>query len=135
MITRDELLQQSQSDYMNRVQLDFFRDLLLESKAEISQNIEETKAELGELQHNNDELDRATMEEETMVKLRIIERETRLLHKIEASLKRIALGEYGYCEVTGEPIGIPRLLARPTATVCAEEKTRQEVIEKYYRSE
>ena len=120
---------------MNAAQLDFFRKLLADNKKELQDKIDHVRSDLGEMQHNNDELDRASMEEETMLKLRIIERETKLIHKIDQSLKRIESGEYGYCEATGEPIGIPRLLARPTATLCAEEKNRQEVMEKYYRSD
>ena len=134
-MTKEELLSQSQGEYMNAAQLDFFRNLLADNKKELQDKIDHVRSDLGEMQHNNDELDRASMEEETMLKLRIIERETKLIHKIDQSLKRIESGEYGYCEATGEPIGIPRLLARPTATLCAEEKNRQEVMEKYYRSD
>ena len=134
-MTKEEILSQSQGEYMNAAQLDFFRKLLADNKKELQDKIDHVRSDLGEMQHNNDELDRASMEEETMLKLRIIERETKLIHKIDQSLKRIESGEYGYCEATGEPIGIPRLLARPTATLCAEEKNRQEVMEKYYRSD
>ena len=134
-MTKEEILSQSQGEYMNAAQLDFFRNLLADNKKELQDKIDHVRSDLGEMQHNNDELDRASMEEETMLKLRIIERETKLIHKIDQSLKRIESGEYGYCEATGEPIGIPRLLARPTATLCAEEKNRQEVMEKYYRSD
>ena len=134
-MTKEEILSQSQGEYMNAAQLDFFRKLLTDNKKELQDKIDHVRSDLGEMQHNNDELDRASMEEETMLKLRIIERETKLIHKIDQSLKRIESGEYGYCEATGEPIGIPRLLARPTATLCAEEKNRQEVMEKYYRSD
>ena len=134
-MTKEEILSQSQGEYMNAAQLDFFRKLLADNKKELQDKIDHVRSDLGEMQHNNDELDRASMEEETMLKLRIIERETKLIHKIDQSLLRIESGEYGYCEATGEPIGIPRLLARPTATLCAEEKNRQEVMEKYYRSD
>ena len=132
-MTKEELLQQSQGDYMGLKQLEFFRKLLEGNKQDLQSKIDGVRADLSEMQRNNDELDRATVEEETMLKLRIIERETKLIYKIDQSLKRIETGEYGYCEATGEPIGIPRLLARPTATLCAEEKNRQEVMEKYYR--
>ncbi len=132
-MTKEELLQQSQGDYMGPKQLEFFRKLLEGNKQDLQNKIDGVRADLSEMQRNNDELDRATVEEETMLKLRIIERETKLIYKIDQSLKRIETGEYGYCEATGEPIGIPRLLARPTATLCAEEKNRQEVMEKYYR--
>ena len=134
-MTREQLLQQSQGEYMSEQQLQFFRELLSNNKADLARKLELVRSDLSELQHNNDELDRATVEEETMLKLRIIERETKLIHKIEQSLQRIESGEYGYCEATGEPIGIPRLLARPTASLCAEEKNRQEMLEKYYRND
>jgi len=67
------------------------------------------------------------------LKLRILDRESKLLPKIDEALKRIDDGSYGYCVNTGEPIGIERLLVRPTALFCAEEKNRQEKIEKAYR--
>ena len=132
-MTQEQILQQSQAEYMNAQQLVFFRELLEKNSKELQEKIDFVRKDLSDLQHNNDELDRATVEEETMLKLRIIERETKLVHKIKEALKRIDSKEYGYCEVTGEPIGIPRLLARPTASLCAEEKNRQEVLEKYYR--
>ena len=133
MLSREELLKQSAKSYMNSAQLEFFRALLSENKQTLISNLELVKHELGKLQHNNDELDRATVEEETMVRLRIIERESQLIRKIDEAVQRIDQGEYGYCAVTGEPIGIQRLLARPTATLCTEEKTRQETLERYYR--
>ena len=81
----------------------------------------------------NDEADRASYEEESRLALRIVDRERRLLPKIEAAMKRIANSDYGYCLESGEPIGIPRLLARPTAELCAEVKTLNEQKELNFR--
>ena len=80
-----------------------------------------------------DPADRATAEEEHWLDLRLRERESLLLRKIDEALKRIVDREYGYCEKTGDPIGIPRLLARPTATVCVDIKGQDERVEAQYR--
>ena len=77
--------------------------------------------------------DRASSEEQSSVALRIVDREQKLLPKIQQSLERIRLGEYGYCMESGEPIGIARLLARPTAEYCTEVKTLKEMKEHQYR--
>ena len=79
-----------------------------------------------------DPSDRATLEEEYTLELRTRDRERKLLKKIEKSLKMIDDGTYGYCEETGEPIGIPRLLARPTATLSLEAQERRERVQKLY---
>jgi len=79
-----------------------------------------------------DPADRATIEEEHALELRTRDRERKLLKKIQQSLARIESGEYGYCEETGEPIGIPRLLARPTATLSLEAQQRRELRQKLY---
>jgi DnaK suppressor protein len=79
-----------------------------------------------------DPADRATIEEEHALELRTRDRERKLLKKIKQSLDRIDAGEYGYCEETGDPIGIPRLLARPTATLSLEAQQRRELRQKLY---
>ncbi|MCH2099583.1 MAG: TraR/DksA C4-type zinc finger protein, partial [Pseudomonadales bacterium] len=88
---------------------------------------------LAEHERETDELDRALSEEENRLRLRIADRESKLLPKIDEALERITLGDYGYCEETGEPIGVERLLLRPTATLCAEAKARQERMERNFR--
>ncbi|MDX1610670.1 MAG: RNA polymerase-binding protein DksA [Halofilum sp. (in: g-proteobacteria)] len=132
-MTEEELLAAPEKDYMNEDQLEFFRQRLLQARAEIEQDIERARNELSSGTNEADELDRATAEEERWLSLRISEREGKLLRKIDEALQRIEDGEYGYCEDTGEPIGIPRLLARPTATLSAEAKTRREQLEKTHR--
>ena len=118
---------------MNEEQLEFFRERLLAQRAEIENDIARARSELSAAENEPDELDRATAEEERWLSLRISEREGKLLRKIDEALQRIDEGEYGYCEDTGDPIGIARLLARPTATLSAEAKTRREQLEKTHR--
>ena len=79
-----------------------------------------------------DPADRATIEEEHALELRTRDRERKLLKKVQAALKRIEDGEYGYCEETGDPIGVARLLARPTATLSLEAQQRRELKQKLY---
>jgi DnaK suppressor protein len=132
-MTRDEILQAPADDYMNEAQLAFFRKLLEDLRIETMERIEAAKQQLANPPEMNDEADRAAYEEESRLALRIVDRERRLLPKIEAAIKRISNGDYGYCRESGEPIGIPRLLARPTAELCAEVKTLNERKELNYR--
>ncbi len=81
---------------------------------------------------SSDANDRASSEEQSNLALRIVDREQKLLPKIRQSLERIRLGDYGYCQESGEPIGIPRLLARPTAEYCAEVKALKEIKEHHF---
>lgn len=133
MLTEEELRAAPEDDYMNEEQLEFFRQLLLAQRAEIEADIDRARSELSSAENEPDELDRASAEEERWLSLRISEREGKLLRKIDQALGRIDEGSYGYCEDTGDPIGIPRLLARPTATLSAEAKTRREQLEKTQR--
>ncbi|WP_070989282.1 RNA polymerase-binding protein DksA [Halofilum ochraceum] len=133
--TEEELLNSSEEEYMDERQLEYFRRVLLAQRAEIEADIERARGELSTGENEPDELDRASAEEERWLSLRISEREGKLLKKIDETLQRIDEGEYGYCEDTGEPIGIPRLLARPTATLSAEAKTRREQLEKTHRQQ
>jgi len=119
--------------YMNEEQLEFFKVKLVEMRKDIVAHTTAIMSELSEQEHEFDELDIATHQEENRMRLRLLDRERKLLPKIEKSLNMIEDTTYGYCAETGEPIGIPRLLIRPTATLCAEEKNRQEHIEKGYR--
>lgn len=132
-ITKDELLQASADDYMNEAQLDYFRRVLEKLRIETMSSIEDAKQQLACPPEMNDEADRASYEEESRLALRIVDRERRLLPKIDAAMKRISSGDYGYCLESGEPIGIARLLLRPTAELCAEVKILNERREQNYR--
>ncbi|MBR4939479.1 MAG: RNA polymerase-binding protein DksA, partial [Burkholderiaceae bacterium] len=79
-----------------------------------------------------DPADRATIEEEHALELRTRDRERKLLKKVQAAIQRIDSGDYGWCEETGEPIGVARLLARPTATLCLDAQLRREIRQKMY---
>ena len=135
MLTEEELLAAPEEEYMNEEQVEFFRHLLTEMAEDIRQQIETSRKELQTMQYEADELDKAALEEERRLQLRFLDRQSKLLPKIGEALKRLETGEFGYCEVTGEPIGVRRLLARPTATLCAEEKMRQERKEQNYRDD
>ncbi|HZP11814.1 MAG TPA: RNA polymerase-binding protein DksA [Nevskiaceae bacterium] len=121
------------SEYMNDVQLEFFRRRLIQMREEVLARELDVKERLHQREVFADPADRASAEEEHWLDLRLRERESLLLRKIDEALRRIKDKEYGYCEVTGEPIGIPRLLARPTATVCVDVKGHNEQIESQFR--
>lgn len=131
-LTEAELLKMPESDYMNQAQLEFFRERLLTMERDIRTNADETTEHLRETVIVPDPADRATIEEEHALELRTRDRERKLLKKIKQSLDRIEAGEYGWCEETGDPIGIPRLLARPTATLSLEAQQRRELRQKLY---
>jgi DnaK suppressor protein len=130
--TEAELLKMPESDYMNDAQLGFFRARLQQMERELLQNADETTEHLRETVIVPDPADRATIEEEHALELRTRDRERKLIKKVQQSLARIESGDYGYCEETGEPIGIPRLLARPTATLSLEAQQRRELRQKLY---
>ena len=127
-----ELLKMADSDYMNEQQLGFFKHRLQQMERELLQNAGETTEHLRETVIVPDPADRATIEEEHALELRTRDRERKLLKKVQQALARIDSGDYGYCEETGEPIGIPRLLARPTATLSLEAQQRREMKQKMY---
>lgn len=133
-LTEQQLLNAAEDDYMSAAQLEFFKQKLLTMRTETEQHLTELRGELFNISNREpDEVDLATVEEERRMALRMLDRETKLVAKINASLKNIADGSYGYCEETGKPIGIARLLARPTATLSTEAKMDQEKIERIYR--
>ncbi len=127
-----ELLKMADSDYMNEQQLAFFKHRLQQMERELLQNADETTEHLRETVIVPDPADRATIEEEHALELRTRDRERKLLKKVQQALTRIESGDYGYCEETGDPIGIPRLLARPTATLSLEAQQRREMKQKMY---
>jgi DnaK suppressor protein len=132
-LSESEIRKMPESAYMNDTQLEFFRGRLLQMRSEVVDREVDVKERLHQRESFADPADRATAEEEHWLDLRLRERESLLLRKIDDALRRIRDREYGYCEVTGEQIGIPRLLARPTATVCVDVKGQNEQIESQFR--
>jgi len=132
ILTEEDLVKAPEKDYMNEAQLGFFRQRLTELRDQLLQNADDTGEHLRENEITTDPSDRATLEEEYTLELRTRDRERKLLKKVEKSIKLIDDGSYGYCEETGEPIGIPRLLARPTATLSLEAQERRERVQKLY---
>lgn len=127
----DILRNHEKEEYMSEAQREFFKNRLEHDKSDLVKRIETVKHEITQLQSNeSDDNDNATSEEIVNRNLSLVQRQTRLLHKIENALDRISTGEYGYCEATGEPIGIPRLLARPSSSLSIEAKEQKEMIEK-----
>ena len=132
-LTDDELLAMPESEYMNDKQLEFFRMKLQALKDDLLSNAGETTEHLREdTSIVPDPADRATIEEEHALELRTRDRERKLLKKISQSLARIDSGEYGFCDETGEPIGLGRLIARPTATLSLEAQQRRELKQKMF---
>lgn len=131
-MTEEELLQDSPDNYMDAAQLAFFRQRLLDMKTELLANANATSQHLQEQEATPDPADRATLEEEYALELRTRDRERKLLIKIDSTIRRIDGGDYGYCEDTGEPIGLRRLLARPTATLSVEAQERRERLKKQF---
>ena len=131
-LTEEEILKAPEKDYMNEAQLAFFKKKLLELRDQLLQNADDTGEHLRENEITTDPSDRATLEEEYTLELRTRDRERKLLKKVEKSLRLIDDGSYGWCEETGEPIGVPRLIARPTATLSLEAQERRERVQKLY---
>ena len=129
--------QPSESEkYMNAKQLEYFRQKLLAWREELLAESQETINNLKEENWREPDLsDRASLETEAGVELRTRNRYLKLLVKIDAALKRIEDGTYGYCEETGDPIGLKRLEARPIATMTIEAQERHERMEKQYIDE
>ena len=121
-------------EYMSQEQLEHFRDILLNWKSQLIEEAGKTVHHMQEEAANfADPSDRATQEEEFGLELRTRDRERKLLRKINAALSRIEDGSYGYCEDTGEEIGVRRLEARPVATLCLEAQQRREMAKGHYR--
>jgi DnaK suppressor protein len=136
-IILDENYKPSDSEpFMNPRQIEYFRGKLLAWKEDI---IKESKETITHLQDENhilpDVADRASSETDRSLELRTRDRQRKLISKIESALKRIQDGSYGYCEETGDPIGLKRLDARPTATLSIEAQERHEKRERVYRDE
>lgn len=123
-------------EYMCEMQLEYFKRKLLDWRAEL---MKESEATLQDLKENNmqeaDENDRASSETDQFMELRTRDRMRKLIKKINQALDRIENGTYGYCEETGEPIGLARLEARPVTTLCIEAQERHERKEKTFAEE
>lgn len=119
-------------EYMCAEQLAFFREILEAEKRSLLDNARQTLASIQHTETDPDPNDRASSEEKYLLEFRVRDRERKLLKKIDESLARIESKEYGWCQETGEPIGIPRLLARPTASLCLEAQERRELKHRQY---
>lgn len=126
ILTEQELLMMPKETYMNQAQLQFFEQQLIEQKRATMLEIDEAKKILSSPPTSNDEVDHAHYAEESALVIRMLDRKRRLLPKIDKALTKIRLGNFGYCEETGEPIGLKRLLIRPTAEFCIDAKELRE---------
>ena len=132
-LTDQDVQAMPDSEYMSDLQLAYFRRKLSQLKADMLANAGETTEHLREdTVVVPDPADRATIEEEHALELRTRDRERKLLKKIEQAIVRIDSGDYGYCEETGEPIGVGRLMARPTASLSLEAQQRRELKQKMF---
>lgn len=133
-ITKNDILNWNgpDEDYMNPQHLEFFKNLLLNIQEEIINNANSTTDNLQKQEFTSDPADRATLEEEHTLELKARDRERKLLAKVQYSLSQIDEGTYGYCLDTGDPIGLARLLIRPTATLSVDAQERREQIKKQF---
>ena len=132
-LTEPEMLAMPDAEYMNDKQIDYFRFKLQSLKDDLLSNAGQTTEHLREdTSIVPDPADRATIEEEHALELRTRDRERKLLKKISQSMVRLDSGEYGFCDETGEPIGLGRLMARPTATLSLEAQQRRELKQKMF---
>ncbi|ODT62336.1 MAG: RNA polymerase-binding protein DksA [Phenylobacterium sp. SCN 69-14] len=123
-------------EFMNERQLEYFKQKLLNWKEDILRESRETLAHLQtETENHPDLADRATSETDRALELRTRDRQRKLISKIDEALRRIEDGSYGYCEDTGEPIGVARLEARPIATLSLEAQERHERRERVHRDD
>ena len=129
----DRYKPKSREKYMSKKQLNHFKNILLIWKSQLEQEAGKTVNHMqNESINYADPNDRASQESDFGLELRTRDRERKLLKKIQQSLNRIENGRYGYCEETGEKIGLKRLEARPVATLCLEAQERREITEKQY---
>jgi DnaK suppressor protein len=133
LLNQQQLLAMPESDYMNPAQRAFFRQRLQDEQQKLLQHIEALKRDIDGGEVSGDEADKAAREEDLRLLFRQLDRESRLLPKISEALTRLHNGEYGYCRESGEPIGLARLLLRPTAELSIEAKTAQEMREPHLR--
>ncbi|MFN3522273.1 MAG: RNA polymerase-binding protein DksA [Phenylobacterium sp.] len=123
-------------EFMNERQLEYFKQKLLNWKEDILRESRETLSHLqSETENHPDLADRASSETDRALELRTRDRQRKLISKIDEALRRIEDGSYGWCEVTGEPIGLARLEARPIATLSLEAQERHERRERVHRDD
>ena len=136
VILSDDYRPVEDEPFMNERQLEYFRRKLLDWKAELLDDSKSTIEELQQTTRNIPDIaDRASEETDRALELRTRDRQRKLVAKIDAALRRIDEGEYGYCEDTGEPISLKRLDARPIATLSLEAQERHERAEKVHRDD
>ena len=129
-------LPSEEESFMNDNQLEYFRKKLLDWKAEIMDGTQDTiKGMRNGTRNIPDAADRASEETDRALELRTRDRQRKLISKIDGALRRIDNGEYGYCDVTGEPISLKRLSARPIATMSLEAQAKHERKEKVHRDD
>ncbi len=131
-LTEAEVLAQPESEYMSKEQLAFFKEKLVELRGQILHNATDTGEHLRDNEVATDPSDRATQEEEYTLELRTRDRERKLLKKVDKVIRMVDDGSFGWCEETGEPIGLARLIARPTATLSIEAQERRERMQKLF---
>ena len=131
-LTEAEVLKQSEAEYMSAEQLAFFKEKLVELRGQILHNATDTGEHLRDNEVATDPSDRATQEEEYTLELRTRDRERKLLKKVDKVIRMVDDGSFGWCEETGEPIGLARLIARPTATLSIEAQERRERMQKLF---
>jgi DnaK suppressor protein len=136
VLVQEDYRPSEDEEFMNARQLEFFKQKLLDWKAEILEESRETLTHLkAETENHPDIADRASSETDRALELRTRDRQRKLISKIDEALRRIEDGSYGYCEETGEPISLARLSARPTATLSLEAQERHERRERVHRDD
>jgi DnaK suppressor protein len=136
VLVQEEYRPTEDEPFMNERQLEYFRQKLLAWKEDILRESRETIGNLQtETENHPDLVDRASSEADRALELRTRDRQRKLIAKIDEALRRIEDGAYGYCEETGEPIGLARLEARPTATLSVEAQERHERRERVHRDD
>jgi len=132
-MTKEKLLAMPADDYMNAEQQAFFSNLLKQMKVETQERIEQSRVTIESLDSPADPADAASVEEERHWLVNAIERDQRLLPQLEMALGRIADDSFGWCDDSGEPIGLKRLLISPTTKYCIEAQERHEQLDKHQR--
>ena len=127
MLTEEQILNASEDEYMSNEQLDFFRQRLIEMRQSLTAPQESVDITSLDVERAADESDRATQEEQYWIQVHMKEREAMLIRDIDKALHRVRTGDYGFCEDTGDEIGIERLLIRPTSRYTAEAQARREL--------
>lgn len=132
MLTEEQILSATEEDYMNKEQLEFFRQRLNEMRQSLTVADETPDISDLDVERAADESDRATQEEQYWIQVHMKERESNLIRDIDKAIHRIRTGDYGFCEDTGDDIGVKRLLIRPTSRYTAEAQARRELQTRQY---